>query len=169
MFYDQQRLLQRLEEWGITLEMHRHPPVFTVDEARVHVGHLPGGHCKNLFLKDKKDKLWLVTVLDERRVDLNALAKRLGAGRLSFGKPPLLAEILGVTPGSVTPLGVINDRAQRVSVVLDQALMRCEQINCHPLQNDATVVMSSADLLRFFRATGHEPLELDFDDGLSLP
>ncbi len=167
MIYDQDRLLERLTEWGLAFTLHGHPAVFTVDEARVHVGHLPGGHCKNLFLKDKKDRLWLVTVLDERRVDLNALAKRLDAGRLSFGKPPLLAEVLGVIPGAVTPLAVINDREQRVRVVLDQALMRQSLINCHPLANTATVVMPSEDLRRFFRATGHEPMELDFDDGLS--
>jgi len=168
MLYDRASLLERLEEWGIGYRLHTHPPVFTVDEARVHTGDLPGGHCKNLFLKDKKDRLWLATVLDARRVDLNALAKRLGAGRLSFGKPPLLAEVLGVTPGSVTPLAVINDRERRVQVLLDRALMAHAEINCHPLTNDATVVMKSEDLRRFFRATGHEPQDLDFDDGLSL-
>jgi Ala-tRNA(Pro) deacylase len=168
MLYDRASLLERLDEWGIAYRLHTHPPVFTVDEARVHTSHLPGGHCKNLFLKDKKDRLWLATVLDERRVDLNALAKRVGAGRLSFGKPPLLAEVLGVTPGAVTPLAVINDRERRVRVLLDQALMRHAEINCHPLVNDATVVLASDDLRRFFRATGHEPDEVDFDDGLSL-
>jgi Ala-tRNA(Pro) deacylase len=168
MLYDRARLLERLEEWGIGYRLHTHPPVFTVDEARVHTGDLPGGHCKNLFLKDKKDRLWLATVLDARRVDLNALAKRLGAGRLSFGKPPLLAEVLGVAPGAVTPLAVINDRERRVQVLLDRALMAFAEINCHPLTNDATVVLESADLRRFFRATGHEPEDVDFDDGLSL-
>lgn len=168
MLYDRARLLERLDEWGIPYRLHGHPPVFTVEEARVHTAHLPGGHCKNLFLKDKKDRLWLATVLDARRVDLNALAKRVGAGRLSFGKPPLLAEVLGVEPGSVTPLAVINDRDRRVRVLLDRALMAFEEINCHPLTNDATVVLARDDLRRFFRATGHEPEELDFDDGLSL-
>ena len=90
-------------------------------------------------------------------------------GRLSFGKPPLLVEVLGVTPGSVTPLAAINDRAGRVVVVLDAALIAAPSINCHPLENTATVVLASADLWRFFQATGHEPLVLDFDDGLSLP
>jgi Ala-tRNA(Pro) deacylase len=158
MLYDRARLLERL---------HSHPPVYTVDEARVHTGELPGGHCKNLFLKDKKDRLWLATVLDERRVDLNALAKRVGAGRLSFGKPPLLAEVLGVPPGAVTPLAVINDRARRVQVLLDRALMAHAEINCHPLTNDATVVLASGDLRRFLSATGHEPHEIDFEDGSS--
>ncbi len=168
MIYDRARLLARLGEWGIEHTLYSHPAVFTVDEARVHTHHLPGGHCKNLFLKDKKEALWLVTVIDERRVDLAALAKRLGAGRLSFGKPPLLAEVLGVTPGAVTPLAVINDRTRRVRAVLDRALMAHERVACHPLDNTATVIMASEDLRRFFRATGHEPMEIDFDDGLSL-
>ncbi|MFW5833707.1 MAG: prolyl-tRNA synthetase associated domain-containing protein, partial [Pseudomonadota bacterium] len=125
---------------------------------------IPGGHCKNLFLKDKKDRLWLVTVADDRRVDLGALGRHLGAaGRLSFGKPPLLAEVLGVTPGSVTPLAVINDRAHRVSVVLDAELAANDRVNCHPLVNTATVVLATADLRRLFQATGHEPSIVDFD------
>ena len=169
MLYDRESLLARLDEWGIGYRLHTHPPVFTVDEARAHTGHLPGGHCKNLFLKDKKDRLWLATVLDARRVDLNALAKRVGAARLSFGKPPLLAEVLGVEPGSVTPLAVVNDRERRVRVLLDTALMACEQINCHPLTNDATVVLASGDLRRFLSATGHEPQDVDFDDGPNPP
>ena len=170
MLYDRAALLDRLAEWGIEVEVHEHPPVFTVEESRVHTGHIPGVHCKNLFLKDKKDRLWLVTVADHRRVDLVALGKRLGAnGRLSFGKPPLLAEALGVSPGSVTPLAAINDRSQRVTVIVDADLMGSERVNCHPLVNDATVVLASADLRRFFQATGHEPQVIDFEGGLSLP
>ena len=170
MLYDKNALLGRLAEWGIEVELHAHPPVFTVEESRVHTGHIPGGHCKNLFLKDKKDRLWLVTVADHRRVDLVALGKVLDAsGRLSFGKPPLLVEVLGVTPGSVTPLAVINDRARRVTVIVDADLMASERVNCHPLVNDATVVLASTDLRRFFQATGHEPRIVDFEDGLSLP
>jgi Ala-tRNA(Pro) deacylase len=167
MLYDRARLLERLEEWGIGYRLHSHPPVYTVDEARVHTGELPGGHCKNLFLKDKKDRLWLATVADARRVDLSALAERVGAGRLSFAKPPLLAEVLGVPPGAVTPLAVINDRERRVQVLLDRALMAHAEINCHPLTNDATVVLTSDDLRRFLSATGHEPHEIDFDEGAS--
>jgi Ala-tRNA(Pro) deacylase len=148
----------------MAVELHEHPPVFTVEESRVHTSRIPGGHCKNLFLKDKKDRLWLVTVADDRRVDLVALGRHLGAtGRLSFGKPPLLAEVLGVTPGSVTPLAVINDRVRRVAVVLDRALAEQDRVNCHPLVNTATVVLATRDLQRFFQATGHEPLIVDFD------
>ena len=170
MVYDKERLLDRLREWGMLIALHEHPAVFTVEESRVHTRHIAGVHCKNLFLKDKKDRLWLVTVRDDRRVDLVALGKHLGAaGRLSFGKPPLMAQVLGVTPGSVTPLAAINDRSRRVTVVLDAALLAAPQLNCHPLENTATVVLASADLRRFFQATGHEPLVVDFEAGLGLP
>ena len=123
----------------------------------------PGGHCKNLFLKDKKGGLWLVTCLDEQRVDLNGLAKLIGAPRFSFGRPELLKEVLGVPAGSVTPLAIVNDLARRVTPVLDEKLLAHERINCHPLQNDATASLRSADLLRFIRACGREPVILDLD------
>jgi Ala-tRNA(Pro) deacylase len=160
-------ILARLEALGIEAATTHHPPVFTVEEAQEHTRHLPGGHCKNLFLKDKKDRLWLVTCLDEQRVDLNRLSKLLGAARFSFGKAELLREALGVTPGSVTPLAIVNDRDQRVTHVLDAKLLAHELVNCHPLENDATTTLTSADLLRFVRSTGHEPVILDLDATLA--
>jgi Ala-tRNA(Pro) deacylase len=160
-------ILARLEALGIEAATTHHPPVFTVEEAQEHTRHLPGGHCKNLFLKDKKDRLWLVTCLDEQRVDLNRLSKLLGAARFSFGKAELLREALGVTPGSVTPLAIVNDRDQRVTHVLDAKLLAHELVNCHPLENDATTTLKSADLLRFVRSTGHEPIILDLDATLA--
>jgi Ala-tRNA(Pro) deacylase len=160
-------ILARLEALGIEAATTHHPPVFTVEEAQEHTRHLPGGHCKNLFLKDKKDRLWLVTCLDEQRVDLNRLSKLLGAARFSFGKAELLREALGVTPGSVTPLAIVNDRDQRVTHVLDAKLLAHELVNCHPLENDATTTLTSADLLRFIRSTGHEPVILDLDATLA--
>jgi Ala-tRNA(Pro) deacylase len=160
-------ILARLEALGIEAATTHHPPVFTVEEAQEHTRHLPGGHCKNLFLKDKKDRLWLVTCLDEQRVDLNRLSKLLGAARFSFGKAELLREALGVTPGSVTPLAIVNDRDQRVTHVLDAKLVAHELVNCHPLENDATTTLTSADLLRFVRSTGHEPVILDLDATLA--
>ena len=163
-------ILARLEELGIAQRTIAHPPVFTVDEARTHTHHLPGGHCKNLFLKDKKDRLWLVTCLDDRVVDLNRLSKLLGAARFSFGRAELLQQVLGVTPGSVTPLAIVNDTDLKVTHVLDTRLMAHELVNCHPLENDATTTLPSADLLRFIRVTGHEPVLVDLDqmeaDGL---
>jgi Ala-tRNA(Pro) deacylase len=164
MLITREHILAHLAERDIEVSTHDHLPVYTVEEARRHTHHLPGGHCKNLFLKDKKGRLWLVTLLDDRRVDLNALSKRLGAARFSFGKPELLREALGVEPGSVTPLAIVNDTAGRVTHVLDAGLLAAGTVNCHPLQNDATTAIGSADLLRFVRSTGHEPLVLDLDD-----
>lgn len=157
-------LFRRLAELGVAAETHEHPPVFTVEEAREHTSHLPGGHCKSLFVKDKKNALWLVVCLDDRTVDMKALAKRLGAAsRLSFGRPELLAEVLGVTPGSVTPFALINDRGLRVRPVLDAAMLRRERLNYHPLRNDRTTGVAPDDLVRFVRSCGHEPLILDLD------
>src|SRR5580692_12059235 len=116
-------LFARLDALGIAHRTHTHPPVFTVEEAKALRGALPGGHCKSLFLKDKKAGLWLVVALEECRVDLKLLADRLGAPRFSFGSAELLHEILGVKPGSVTPFAAINDSASRVAVVLQRAML----------------------------------------------
>ena len=165
MLRTREEILARLDALGIRAETFDHPAVFTVEESRQHTRHIPGAHCKNLFLKDKKGALWLVTCADERRVDLNALSKRLGAARFSFGRPELLREVLGVEPGSVTPLAIVNDADRRVTHVLDKAWLGHELVNCHPLQNDATTALASADLLRFIRSTGHEPMIADLDEG----
>lgn len=147
-------MFQRL---GIETETRDHAPVFTVEEARALRGEIPGGYCKNLFLKDDKGQIWLIVCLEESQIDLKAAPARIGSRRLSFGKPELLREVLGVEPGSVTPFGLINDTTQRVNVVLDAAMMRHERLNYHPLQNTATTTIAAADLLRFLRACGHEP------------
>ena len=156
-------LMALFDRLGIAATTHEHPAVFTVEEAKAHFGRLPGCHCKSLFLKDKKGDLWLVVARDDARVDLKRLAKALGAGNLSFGKPELLAEVLGVIPGAVTPFGLINDRARRVRVVLDGTMMQAELVNYHPLTNDATTALTPADLVRFLAATGHEPRTIDLD------
>ena len=163
MLKSREHMLAHLDELGIEQHTVLHPPVFTVEQAQEHTSHLAGGHCKNLFLKDRKGRLWLVTCLDEQQVDINRLAKLLGAARLSFANAELLDEVLGVAPGSVTPLAIINDTASRVTAVLDPKLLAHAQVNCHPLENDATTTLASADLLRFIRATGHEPVLLDLD------
>ncbi|MGH6717699.1 MAG: prolyl-tRNA synthetase associated domain-containing protein, partial [Alphaproteobacteria bacterium] len=136
---------------------------FTVEEAKVHCGHLSGCHCKSLFLRDKKGNPWLVVARDDARVDLKALAKTLGAGNLSFGTPERLAEVLGVIPGAVTPFALINDTDRRVRVVLDRAMMQAALVNYHPLANDATTAITPADLARFLAATGHDPRTIDLD------
>jgi Ala-tRNA(Pro) deacylase len=157
------QILGRLAELKIATETHTHPAVFTVEESLQHTAAVPGVHVKNLFLKDKKDKLWLVTCRHDLRVDLNALSRRLGAARFSFGKAELLKEVLGVEPGSVTPLAIVNDTAGRVQPVLDKALLDHERLNCHPLRNTASTVIGTADLVRFIRATGHEPVVSEID------
>ncbi len=154
-------LFARLAELGIETETHEHPPVFTVEEARKHCAHLPGGHCKSLFFKDKKGALWLVVTLDDRRLDLKKLGKAMGAARLSFGRPELLWEVLGVRPGSVTPFALINDTERRVNVILDREMMAFDRLNYHPLTNDATTAIRPDDLRRFIAACGHEARELD--------
>lgn len=153
-------LAARLEALGIDTRTHAHAPVFTVDEAQSLRGSLPGGHTKNLFLKDKKAGLWLVVARESLAVDLNALAKLLGSPRFSFGAPELLIATLGVPPGSVTPFALINDREQRVRVVLDEAMLAFDPLNFHPLRNDRTTAIAPRDLLAFVRACGHDPVIL---------
>lgn len=148
-------LFARLDALGIRHKTHHHPPLHTVAESVRLRGSLPGGHCKSLFLKDRKGGLWLVVVLEERRLDLKALAERLGAPRFSFGSPALMEEVLGVTPGSVTPFALINDPQQRVRVVLDAEMLRRDPLNYHPLVNTATTAIAAADLGRFIAASGH--------------
>jgi Ala-tRNA(Pro) deacylase len=163
MTTDRAQLLRRLDELGIAHTTFEHPPVYTVEEAERHTGHLPGGHCKNLFLKDRKGSLWLLICLNQRRIDINRLAKVLGCARLSFGKAELLEEVLGVAPGGVTPFALINDRGRRVQPLLDRAMLACERLNYHPLTNAATTTIAASDLPRFIEACGHEPRILDFD------
>ncbi|MGI9507746.1 MAG: prolyl-tRNA synthetase associated domain-containing protein [Geminicoccaceae bacterium] len=164
MPHDRDQLIARLGDLAIGHETIEHPPVFTVEEAQAHTAHLPGGHCKSLFLKDKKGGLWLLVCLDRRRIDMNRLSKTLGCPRLSFGKPELLEEVLGVTPGSVTPFALINDPDHRVQPLLDRAMLDHELLNYHPLTNEATTTIKSADLPIFIRAMGHEPRTIDLDE-----
>jgi Ala-tRNA(Pro) deacylase len=149
-----------LEKLGIQTATVEHPPLFTVEQSQKLRGEIAGGHTKNLFLKDKKDAVFLVVAGEDAEVDMKSLHRRIGSARLSFGRPELLAEFLGVAPGSVTPFGVINDVERRVTVILDEGLMRHEVLNFHPLENTATTTIRSEDLLRFLRATGHEPRTL---------
>jgi Ala-tRNA(Pro) deacylase len=146
---------------GIDVVTKRHPPLHTVAESRSLRGEIAGGHTKNLFLKDKKDNFFLVTVDEDAIVDLKQIHNLIGAAsRVSFGKPEMLLELLGVVPGSVTVFGLVNDVQNKVQVVLDEDLMRNEIINAHPLTNEATTSIAASDLLAFIRATGHDPLVL---------
>jgi Ala-tRNA(Pro) deacylase len=149
--------MERLAKLGLATTTVDHEAVFTVAESDAVSRAIPGGHTKNLFLKDAKGVLFLVITEAHTAVDLKGLHKVLGCARLSFGKAELLMEVLGVSPGSVTAFSLINDRERRVSVVLDAALMTHGTINCHPLVNTATTSIGREDLLRFIRAMGHEP------------
>ena len=150
-----------LAELGIAVETRRHPPLFTVADSQALRGEIAGGHTKNLFLKDKKDNVFLVSVGEEAEVDLKQIHHLIGAsGRVSFGRPELLLELLGVVPGAVTVFGLINDTTRRVKVVLDQALMTHAVINAHPLTNEATTSIAAADLIKFVEATGHDAVIL---------
>ena len=158
-------LMQKFDDLGIKVSTIRYAPVFTVAEAQDLRGQVPGAHTKNLFLKDKKDKFFLVTVDEEAQVDLKTIHTKIGASsRVSFGKPEKLMEYLGLVPGSVSVLGIINDEEHQVKVVLDEALMHNEIINAHPLSNDATTSIRRDDLLRFLASTDHEPLILKIDE-----
>ncbi|MDQ0317077.1 prolyl-tRNA synthetase associated domain-containing protein [Amorphus orientalis] len=158
-------LLDRLSQLGIDTTTTDHPAVFTVGESEELHDQIPGGHSKNLFLKDKKDRVFLVTVLADATVDLKKIHTLIGAqGRVSFGKPDLLMELLGVEPGSVTPFGIVNDREGRVSVILDAALMAHDVVNFHPLENTATTSIASQDMVRFLTEEGHPPKILAVTD-----
>jgi Ala-tRNA(Pro) deacylase len=155
------QLLAQLKELGLASRTVNHPPVFTVEQAKALRGELPGGHVKNLFLRNKKGAMWLVVTEEDRQIDLKALGEKIGAGRVSFGSPDRLMQYLGVLPGSVTPFGVINDKGLEVQVVLDRALLDHDPVNVHPLTNDRTTAISPKDLLAFLEATGHKPQILD--------
>ena len=163
--YDDTGLFARLDELGLSHRTVEHPALYTVEQSRELRGDLPGAHIKNLFLRDKKRRMWLVTVLESREMDLKSLRHRIGAqGNLSFGNAELLMERLGVIPGAVTPFSVINDREGAVTMVLDKALLEIDPVNAHPLRNDRTTAIAPGDLLRFLEAEGHAPLILDFDE-----
>src|SRR5262245_4714770 len=143
-------LFAALDRLGIKHTTVTHPPLFTVEQSRGLRGEIPGGHTKNLFLRDKKGALFLVTAEEDAAVELKSLHRRLGAsGRFSFGSADLLREALGIIPGAVTPFAAMNDTAGRVSVVLDAGLMEHAVINCHPLTNTMTTSIAREDLIRF--------------------
>lgn len=154
-------LLARLDSLGIAHRTVDHAPAHTVEEARQHRGELPGGHAKNLFLKDRKGGFWLVVAEEETRVDLTALEKHLGAPRLSFASADAMVAILGVSPGSVTPFTLANESAADVRLVLDAGLLTFEPLNFHPLRNDRTTAIGREDFRHFLEAVGHPPVVVD--------
>ena len=157
MAADRKELFARLQELGIPAITVEHPPMFTVEQSVSLRESIPGALTKNLFLTDKDGRMVLVVAKDDMRVDLKALAKRLSAGRFSFGKGELLEAVLGVPAGSVTPFALINPSAEAVIVVVDAALLDFAEVNCHPLVNTATTRLATQDLIRFIEACGHSP------------
>jgi len=158
-------LMRKLDSLGIATTTTDHPAVFTVAESDALHADMPGGHTKNLFLKDAKGRLFLFVAEAHAQIDMKKLHKHIGSARLSFGKPELLLDKLGVEPGSVTAFSVLNDQDHAVTLLVDQALMAHDIWNCHPLVNTATTAIAKEDLFAFFNATGHTPTLID----LTLP
>ena len=160
--FDRRRLLDWMAANGVAQTTHDHPAVFRVEEGLELKAAMPGAHTKNLFLKDKKGKLWLISARQDTVIDLKRAPKAMGSDRLSFGNETLLYETLGVRPGSVTALGLINDVDRHVTFVLDQALWDADIVNFHPLTNTATTALTQADFRRFLTLIGREPVVVDF-------
>lgn len=151
-----------LRDLAIDTTTVEHPPLFTVEESQALRGEIPGGHAKNLFVKDKKSRLFVITAREDARLDLKRIHEAIGgSGRVSFGSGDLLEEVWGVRPGAVTPFGAINDTDRRVTLVLEKALLSYDPLNFHPLVNTATTAIRPDDLIRFLKATGHDPLVVD--------
>lgn len=160
--FDRDRLLAWMAANGVEQTTHDHPAVFRVDEGLELKAAMPGAHTKNLFLKDKKGRLWLISARQDTVVDLKRAPKIISSDRLSFGNEGLLYETLGLTPGSVTALGLINDPDQRVTFILDKALWDADIVNFHPLTNTATTALAQADFRRFLALIRREPMVVDF-------
>ena len=159
--YGYDELLQLFKDLDLPCRLYLHPAVMTVEEAEREGRDIEGLHCKCLFLCDKDKRHWLVAASAEKKLDLKLLAERLGCKRLRFGDPERMYELLGIRPGGVTPLGVVNDREGAVTLVLEKAMLEAPLVNYHPLVNTATVGISPADLLRFAEHTGHTPVIVD--------
>lgn len=157
-------LFAHLENLGIVAKTSTHPPLRTVEESKRLRGTLPGGHVKNLFLRDKRGRYWLLTTLEDSKIDLKWIAQRLDAGKFSFASADALRELLGIEPGAVSPLAAINDIGRKVTVVIDEALLAHDPLNVHPLRNDRTTTIASADLIRFLESCAHRPIIFRFDE-----
>jgi Ala-tRNA(Pro) deacylase len=157
-------LLERLDSLGIAYKLYEHPPIFTVAEGLEMERDMPGIHCRNLFLRDKKKTMFLISAANETAIDLKRLETLLPCDRISFGSPDRLWENLGVRPGSVCPYAIINDTQGVVTPILDAYMMQGEIVNFHPLINTMTIGVTPAELLEFFRSLGREPRIIDFSN-----
>lgn len=162
----EQDLFDCFQNLGIETTTFRHPPLHSVEESRHLRGEIPGGHCKSLFLKDKKGQYLLVVLLEDRKLDMVGLFKsgKLPIKRLSFASAEVMKDMLGVSPGSVTPFCLINQSTEKLLVVLDKKMMEYDLLNYHPLHNEATTTISSPDLIKFITHFGYDPHVMDFDN-----
>lgn len=165
----EQKVYELLHKLQIRWHTYQHAAVFTVEESANLYATLAGAHTKNLFLKDQKDGLWLVSLLSDTRLDLKAQARKLSAPRFSFGSPELLITTLGIAPGAVNAFAVMNDTEGNVHMVLDEALLHMHPVNFHPMRNDRTTAVAPDDLIRFLKATGHDPIILPMPEKSDTP
>ena len=167
MHQNEPALYALLDELGIAHHTENHRAVFTVEEGADVKARLPGGHSKNLFLKDKSGAYVLISALGSTEIRLNQLHKRIGTKRLSFGKPDALLDLLGVVPGSVTVFSVLNDTDHKVRLILDKALLTHEAVWFHPMRNTASTRVAPQGLITFAEETGHPPTLIDFSEDIS--
>jgi len=158
------QLLERLRGLGIETMTRHHPQVFTVEQAKELRGEIEGCHSKNLLVRNKKGRMWLIVCLEDRSVNLKTLGKHIGAGTFSFASSERLMKYLGLTPGAVNPFAVINDHGRHVQVVLDSEILDREPLNFHPLVNSMTTSISAADFLAYLDAEDHRPVMVDFSE-----
>lgn len=155
-------LLARLDKQDIPYDLHAHEPIFTVEEGEHLKASIPGVHCRNLFLRDKKKNMVLITAANETRIDLKKLAPLLDLGRLSFGSADRLWTYLGIRQGSVNPFCIVNDTQNQVRMILDSTIMDHEKMNVHPMDNAYTVGLAPADIVKFIESTDHSAEIVDF-------
>lgn len=155
-------LFEIFEALDIKYKNHHHAPIFTVEEGLHLKAEIPGLHCRNLFLRDKKKRMYLVVAANETQIDLKKLPNLIGSGRLSFGSKDRLWTYLGIRQGSVSPFCALNDTDHQVHIILDAAMMDADLVNYHPMDNAMTVSLSPSGLINFFEHTGHEPQSVDF-------
>ena len=152
----EQAVHTRLEALGIPFERHEHPPVATAEEAGRHWAGIVATHCKNLFLRNQKGTRHYLVILEHtKRANLRAVADQIGDGKLSFASPDRLMTHLGVTPGSVSPFGLINDRERHVRVAIDRDLKSADRISFHPNINTVTLTMTYSDFQKVLDACGN--------------
>lgn len=156
-----QMLFDYMQDIDIPYSLHNHDPIFTVEEGKHLKASIPGQHCRNLFLRDKKKKMFLVVAANETKIDLKKLSSVLECGRFSFGSADRLWENLGVRQGSVNPFSIMNDTDDKVRIILDKHMMDQDIVNYHPMDNAMTIGLSSVDLVRFIKSTNHDPEIVD--------